>query len=222
MLNLSFCSAVIKCTRTYKLNHSTLKRIPLMTAGYSLTLQWDFGLDLWSKERWWPPRLRSSPPDPPLSQRHRSAEKTAETEHSNKMRHTIAFFGRRLLLDSRLECTWSGWNTLRCAATVVRGVLVMRHRSAEPEVGCLALGSNSWPSWWRFNFCCPNPRALRFPLKGQTEPMCVCVCVEISWCTIKACHLVDVFTPDNIIAQSQMPLKTVNGTTWTGTFESNV
>ncbi len=63
--------------------------------------------------------------------------------------------------------TYKRWKTFRCAATVARGVLVMRHRSAEPEVGCLALGSNSWPSWCRLNFCCPKPRALRFPLEMQ-------------------------------------------------------
>lgn len=94
----------------------------------------------------------------------------------NKMRDTkskrpqVAFKDLKglwlaLIIQEALE--ESGWNTIRCAATVVRGVLVMRHRSAEPEVGCLALGSNSWPSWWRLNFCWPNPRALRSPLEMQ-------------------------------------------------------
>lgn len=94
----------------------------------------------------------------------------------NKMRHTkskrpqvalkdLTELWLTLIIQEALE--ESGWNTIRCAATVARGVLVMRHRSAEPEVGCLALGSNSWPSWWRLNFCWPKPRALRFPLEMQ-------------------------------------------------------
>jgi hypothetical protein len=37
-------------------------------------------------------------------------------------------------------------NTCRCAATVGKEVVVIRQRSAEPEVGNLALGSNSWPT----------------------------------------------------------------------------
>lgn len=65
--------------------------------------------------------------------------------------------------------TDSWGSTFRCAATVVRGVLVMRHKSAEPDVGCLAFGWNSWPNWWRLNFCFPNPRALRFPWRSQNR-----------------------------------------------------
>lgn len=60
-------------------------------------------------------------------------------------------------------------NTCRCAATAGRGVFVIRHRSAEPEVGRLALGSNSWPTWCRLNFCCPKPRAFRSPCWNKTR-----------------------------------------------------
>lgn len=68
---------------------------------------------------------------------------------------------------------WQVDRTLKCAATVVRGVLVTRHKSAEPGVGCLALGSNSLPSWWRLNFCFPKIRALRSPSIGEAEMACV-------------------------------------------------
>lgn len=51
------------------------------------------------------------------------------------------------LTVSHRKCGGSRSDTFRCAATWVRGVLVMRHRSVEPEVGCFALGSNSCPSW---------------------------------------------------------------------------
>lgn len=64
---------------------------------------------------------------------------------------------------------WRWLNTLRCAATVASGVAVIRHRSAEPDVGFLALGSNSWPNWCRLNFCRPNPRALRSPWIWQRQ-----------------------------------------------------
>lgn len=71
------------------------------------------------------------------------------------------------------------WGTLRWAATAGRGVLVMRQRSAEPVTGCLAFGSNSWPSWWRLNFCCPKHRALRFPLSVNADED-VCGCSEMT------------------------------------------
>lgn len=84
--------------------HISLMKIPLMLTGYSLTLQWDCGLDLWSKERWWPPQLHSSPLDPPLSRLHRPAEKT-DTEHFNstlipkwQQRSSSRFTGLRLTL----------------------------------------------------------------------------------------------------------------------------
>ena len=54
-------------------------------------------------------------------------------------------------------------DTLRWAETVVRGVLVIRHRSADPGVGLLAFGSNSFPAWCRLFFCSPKLKALRSP-----------------------------------------------------------
>ncbi|TWJ39268.1 hypothetical protein CHCC20441_1925 [Bacillus licheniformis] len=32
----------------------------------------------------------------------------------------------------------------------------MKHRSAEPGIGCCAFGSNYFPASWRFIFCLPN------------------------------------------------------------------
>ena len=57
-----------------------------MLAGYSLTLQWDCCLDLWSTGRWLSPQLQSSPLDPPQSGLHRPAEEKrqqTDTEHDN-------------------------------------------------------------------------------------------------------------------------------------------
>lgn len=156
-----------------------------MSTGYSSTLQWDCGLDPWSTERWWPPQLRSSPLDPPLSPRCTPAEETTKafqchlnkkiSKWSRKKTYKIEQWSGQRVASYRIKIDTSksrnsgeNWRyTFRCAATSARGVLVMRQRSAEPEVGFLALGSNSWPSWWRLNFCWPNPRALRFPLEGQ-------------------------------------------------------
>lgn len=55
------------------------------------------------------------------------------------------------------EITW------RWAATVFSGVVVIRHKSTDPGVGFLALGSNSFPTWCRFSFCSPKLNALRSP-----------------------------------------------------------
>ena len=92
---------------------------------------------------------------------------TELTEHKTEM-----WYRRQVdlvLASSSISIDNITWSTFKCAATIARGVLVMRHRSAEPEVGCLAFGSNSWPSWWRLNFCCPKPRALRFPYKCRDD-----------------------------------------------------
>lgn len=35
----------------------------------------------------------------------------------------------------------------------------MKHKSAVPGFASVALGSNSAPAWWRFNFCGPKERA---------------------------------------------------------------
>lgn len=164
-------------TYIYNQGQRSLKKTPLMLTGYSLTLRWDCGLDLWSKERWWSPQLRSSPLVPPLSRPHRPAEGKRRRDSRN-VTYIVKYRGQvvlkewplskiKIVISKLRQCVGNEWMTFRCAATVAREVLVMRHRSAEPEVGCLALGSNSWPSWWRLNFCCPKPRALRFPLKMQ-------------------------------------------------------
>lgn len=110
-----------------------------------------------------------------------------------KFNHCMNFFELQFHSNSTFKSNAISWTerpvkqvTLRWAATVVRGVLVMRHRSADPGVGVLALGSNSFPAWCRLSFCSPKLRALRSPWNTCR--------VEVTGLLRLCCHHVVSFT----------------------------